>query len=295
MNPPNLVNPSLMLQNARLPDKTRLNDEEFARISSYVTRNYGIKLPPEKKIMVEGRLQKRLRATAMPDFKSYVDLVLSEKGETELFAMIDAISTNKTDFFRESSHFDYLKDVFLPQWVEKHPHKVLNIWSAASSSGEECYTIAMVIEEFNRLNSQKVEYSIFGTDISRDILRKAVMAVYTSDRIKDVPPELRNRYFLRSKNRDQDTVRVIAKLRSKCRFGRLNLMDPDYKLTESFDLIFCRNVLIYFDQYNQEQVIRKLCNKLKPEGYFFLGHSESILGKNVPLLQLKPTIYRHMA
>jgi chemotaxis protein methyltransferase CheR len=287
-----IANPSLMLQNARIPDKNRLSDEEFGRISAYVTRNYGIKLPPEKKIMVEGRLQKRLRATSMPDFKSYVDYVLSEKGEVELFAMIDAISTNKTDFFRESSHFDYLRDVFLPQWVASHPHRVLNIWSAASSSGEECYTIAMVIEEFNRINNVRVEYNILGTDISREILRKAVTAVYATERIKDVPLELRNRYFLRSKNRDNDTVRVIPRLRARCKYGRLNLMDPDYKLNDTFDLIFCRNVLIYFDQYNQEQVINKLCSRLKPDGYFFLGHSESILGKNVPLLQLKPTIYK---
>jgi len=289
MQPPEPINISTNF----ISEKSQLAESEFRKISSYVTANYGIKLPVEKRVMVESRLQKRLRATGIQTFREYVDFVMSEKGQNEMLAMIDVISTNKTDFFRESSHFDYLRDFVLPEWQENQGSKTLKIWSSASSSGEESYTIAITIEEYNRTSGKPpINYSIFGTDISYGILKKAVSAIYTVDRIKDIPVDIRNRYFLRSKDRDNATVRVIPRLRSKCKFGRLNLMDASYNIPDMYDVIFCRNVLIYFDPLNQERVINKLCDNLTKDGYFFLGHSESILGKNVPLKQIKPTIYK---
>mgnify|MGYP006274738761 CR=1 FL=1 len=287
------IQPPLDLQLPKM-EKVHLSDEDFNRISRFVTSNYGIKLPYEKKIMVEGRLQKRLRATQKKSFEEYTQWVLSEEGKYELISMIDAISTNKTDFFREASHFDYMKNELLPS-LSLSGKRDVKIWSSAASSGEELYTIAITMEEYNReSNKSPLEYSIHGTDISTQVLKNAVSAVYPFDRIRQLPLELRHKYFLKSKDANQNTVRVIPRLRKKCTYSRLNLIDDEYTINGEFDIIFCRNVLIYFDQFNQEKVINKLCRKLKVGGYFFLGHSESILGKNVPLKQIKPTIYKRV-
>ena len=277
-------------------EKQKLTDSEFNRISTFVTGNFGIRLPREKKVMVEGRLQKRLRATGCGSFKAYLELVFGDHGQNELINMIDAISTNKTDFYRESAHFDFLTNTVLPQFREKNQKKNLSIWSAAASTGEEIYTIAMVLEEFNLKVpfDQQLDYRILGTDISVEALRHAINAVYKFDRIKDVPFELRAKYFLKSKDRTSNTVRVIPKLRNKTTFRRFNLIDNQYEMDQKFDIIFCRNVLIYFDKATQESVINKLCEKLSKGGYFFLGHSESILGKNVPLKSILPTIYERI-
>jgi len=274
-------------------EKERISDEEFQRLSVFVTKNYGIKLPQIKKIMVEGRLQKRLRITQTNNFRNYLALIFSDEGKAEIVHMIDAISTNKTDFFREPSHFELLTDHLLPNYLSKNQKKQISIWSAASSTGEEIYTLAMSIEELNESRdfSDKIDYKILGTDISVEAIKTAVSAVYNQDRIKDLPVALRNKYFLRSKDREAKQVRVISGLRNKTTFQRLNLMDSQYAVSGEFDVVFCRNVLIYFDKITQEAVINKLCQKLKKGGYFFLGHSESIIGKEVPLKQLKPTVY----
>ncbi|MFY0686643.1 MAG: protein-glutamate O-methyltransferase CheR [Cyclobacteriaceae bacterium] len=276
-------------------EKRKLDETQFRRISEFVTKHYGIRLPIEKRVMVEGRLQKRLKASKIEEFKEYVDYVMSESGKYELLEMIDAISTNKTDFFREPAHFEFMTNHLLPEFVGKDRFGKLKVWSSASSSGEEIYTIAMVMEEFKQLSGNpSLDYSILGTDISVDILKKAVTAVYKLDRIENLSNEIRNKYFLRSKDRSKQNVRVVPNLRNKAKFERLNLMDDYYKVDNDFDLIFCRNVLIYFDRENQERVINKLCQKLKIGGYFFLGHSESIFGKDVPLKQIKPTIYKRI-
>lgn len=271
----------------------RMTLSEFHQISTFITSEYGIKLPDFKKTMVEGRLQKRLRITGITSFSQYIDFVFSAEGKGELLEMVDAISTNKTDFFRESSHFDFLNNIFLPMYAQKSAREKLKIWSAAASSGEEIYTIAMVLEEFNTTpETSNVNYSILGTDISIDKLKTAISAIYPVDRIKDIPIMLRDKYLMKSKDEAKKIVRFIPQIRSKASFQRLNLMDSSYDVRESFDIVFCRNVLIYFDKEMQEKVINKLCEKLKRGGYFFLGHSESIIGKDVPLKQVEPTIYQ---
>ncbi len=274
-------------------DKVRLEQKDFDRISKYVTRHYGIKLPPEKQIMVEGRLQKRIKAIGQTSFRQYLEHVFSEEGQFELIKMVDAISTNKTDFFREPPHFDFLTQKYLPTKADELKGQPLNIWSAAASTGEEIYTLAIVIEEFNRTSSKpRINYFIHGTDISSEALQHALSAIYKEDRIQPIPNEMKKRYFLRSRDRSKTLVRVIPELRKKVKFSRLNLMDTAYKMDRKFDLVFCRNVLIYFDKFNQEAVINKLSAHLKEDGYFFLGHSESIIGKHVPLRQVQPTIYK---
>jgi len=272
--------------------KGTLGDKDFRRLSDFIYSNYGIKMPKEKRTMLEGRLAKRLRANQIQNYSEYCDFVFSERGEQEIIHMINVVSTNKTDFFREQAHFEFLFDTILPEYVSEDRTKPLKFWSSASSSGEEAYTLAMVTSEFNRMNDQSINYEIFGTDISSDILQKASMAVYTEERIANIPLSYKKRYFLRNKDAEKKLVRVVPELRNTCSFMRLNLMDANYPVNEEFDVIFCRNVLIYFDRPTQEAVINKLCRHLRPGGYFFLGHSESAMGMNVPLTSIKPTVFR---
>jgi len=206
--------------------------------------------------------------------------------------MIDVVSTNKTDFFREPIHFEFLNNVFIPEFCEEtHGKGLLKIWSAGCSSGEEPYTIAITLNECKE-RFPMLDFSILGTDISSRILKHAIDAIYKDNRVEGVPLNIKRKYFLKSKDRANPTVRVIPDLRRKTSFARLNFMDNSFNINETFDVIFCRNVLIYFDRETQERVINKLCTKLKTNGIFFLGHSESITSMQVPLKQIKPTIFR---
>lgn len=269
----------------------QMTDAEFSRLSTYIFDQSGIKMPPVKKIMLQSRLQKRLRQLNIVSFKEYIDYVFSEEGQkNEIIHMLDVVSTNKTDFFREPVHFDFLNSDILPK---HNTNEILKVWSAGCSSGEEPYTIAITLNEFKQKRTQ-FNYSIIGTDISTDILQKASVAVYKEDRIENIPIELKRKYFLRSKDRTKKTVRVVKDLRTKVSFSRLNFMDASYNMADNFDVIFCRNVLIYFNRETQENVIQKLCQKLKSGGYLFIGHSESIMGMDVPLTQIKPTIFKRI-
>lgn len=251
-------------------------------------------MPPVKKVMLQSRLQKRLRELNMASFKEYIDYVFSQEGlNNEIIHMLDVVSTNKTDFFREPVHFDFLSQTALPELTQGARNRMIKIWSAGCSSGEEPYTIAIVMADFAEKNPG-FDYSIIGTDISTQILQKAVDAVYKEDRVSIIPLETKRKYFLKSKERLNPTVKVGSNLRKKVRFGRLNFMDNYYDIPETFDIVFCRNVLIYFDRETQEKVIQKLCDKLRPDGYFFLGHSESIMNMQVPLKQVKPTIFKRI-
>lgn len=271
--------------------RSSLSDNEFKQLSKFIQENYGIKMPPSKKIVLQGRLHKRLKKLEIPDFKSYCDFVFSKEGQNEIIHMIDVVSTNKTDFYREPVHFEFLADTLLPGYYANNRHKKLKAWSAGCSSGEEPYTMAIVMQEFRESNSG-FDFEIVGTDISTLMLQNGANAIYKEEKINIVPNPLKKKYFLRSKDRDNPKVRVSKNLRDKVAFRRLNFMDSNYDINEMFDVIFCRNALIYFERDNQEIVINKLCQKLKPGGYFFLGHSESITNMKVPLKNVKPTIFR---
>lgn len=268
--------------------------KDFSRLSDYIYNNYGIKMPLAKKIMLQSRLQKRLRALNMSSFEEYVDYVFGKNGHEEIVLMMDQVSTNKTDFFREPHHFDFVVETVLPEFVDRSPlTRNLKIWSAGCSSGEEAYTLAMVLES-HRETIRSFDYHIHCTDISTKVLQIAVNAVYKEDRVDVVPLDMKRKFLLRSKDATKRTVRIAPELRAKTSFDRLNLMDAYYDVPDCYDMIFCRNVLIYFDKFTQERVISKLLAKLKPGGYFFLGHSESILGMNLPLKQIKPTVFKKL-
>jgi chemotaxis protein methyltransferase CheR len=184
-----------------------------------------------------------------------------------------------------------LKNYVLPEFINDYPNRAVKVWSAGCSSGEEPYTIAMVLNEFSE-RGRMLNYLITATDLSTQVLNKAIAAVYSEERVAGLPMQLKRKYFLKSKDAAKKTVRLIPQIRSKVQFARLNFMDDVLDVPADFDLIFCRNVIIYFDKPTQEKVIEKLCAKIKPGGYFFLGHSESITGMNLPLQQLKPTIFK---
>lgn len=262
----------------------RLSDLEFAKLSRYIRDNYGINLPITKRVLLESRLQKHLRISGIPSFKKYIEQVCEGEEHEEVIKMINLVSTNKTDFFRERSHFDFMTSSVLPAFINEKKRD-LNIWCAAASTGEEIYTIAMTIEEFFLKNKEKFSYSITGTDISTDALHLARSAIYQESNISGIPIELRKRYFLKSKDRSVRKVRVSKQLRDRSKFKRFNLMESKYPNPAAFDIIFCRNVLIYFDKATQESVLKKLCGCLKVGGYLFLGHAESLLTMKLPLKQ----------
>lgn len=270
----------------------QLTKSEFIQLSEIVYKNAGIHLAPAKKVMLESRLYKRLRVLCMDSFQRYISYVMSKEGmQKELLHMIDAVTTNKTDFFREPHHFEFLSNDILLPFVEHEGQRMFRVWSAACSTGEEPYTLAMVLQEFASRHSD-FQYNIIATDISSEVVQRAQQAIYRHERIASVPLSLRKKYLLKRKDAQDTTVKVIPELRQKIRFARLNLMDALQEIESDLDAVFCRNVLIYFDRPTQQQVLRKVVEKLKPTGYLFIGHSESLYQLDLPLVQVKPTIYK---
>jgi chemotaxis protein methyltransferase CheR len=270
----------------------RMDDRIFERFSEFIKTELGIKMPASKKTLLEARLQKRLRELCIDSHEEYCDYLFSPQGmEEELVKLVDVVTTNTTDFFREPKHFTLLHDLVLPTlFARRGAGRKVNIWSAGCSSGEEPYTLAMVLSEFARLNSG-FSFSILATDISTQVLRMAVRAVYPESKIGPIPQEYRKRYLLRSKDRTRGLVRIGPEARSHVRFRRLNFME-NFSFDDQLDIIFCRNVVIYFDRQTQEKLFARFCRKLLPGGYLFIGHSESLAGMNLPLEPVAPTVYR---
>lgn len=271
-----------------------LSERDFKQIAAYIESNVGIKMPETKRLMMQSRLAGRLRALGIPTYREYINYVFSKNGtnQDELVLMIDALTTNLTEFFRESGHFDFMTGTALPALAASGHHQI-KLWSAGCSSGEEPYTLSIVMQEFMRNNPGKINaYSVLATDISTKVLNKAAEAVYALDSIKKLPLDMKRRYFLRSKNAAEPKVRVKADVRNRVSFARLNFMDDDFGFRDTMQIIFCRNVLIYFDKPTQESVIRKFMQFLETGGYLFLGHSETIFGMNLPLKNVSPTVFQ---
>jgi len=203
------------------------------------------------------------------------------------------VTTNKTDFFREPGHFDFLIEKALPELAGSIAGRQFSIWSAGCSSGEEPYTMAIVLGEY-ALTHPGFRFRILATDISNIVLSKAVLGVYTNDIVAPVMPALRRKYFMRSRNPGSEQVRVVPELRRTIEFRRLNFMDADYGLNERMDAIFCRNVMIYFDRQTQERILRKLSSYLLPGGFLFVGHAEALHDMNLPIEPVAPALYRRI-
>ena len=277
----------LAINNVHLSEKT------FRKFSTFIHSRYGIKLPPVKRIMLESRLRKRLRALNIPDFDAYADYVLCGDNPDELVNMANVVSTNKTDFFREPHHFTTLTAQVLPELLSRKTKKSepIKLWSAACSTGEEPYTLAMVLSEFAG-EHHRISFNILATDLSTKVLHHAARAVYAESRITPIEMDLRRKYLLRSRDPLAHTVRIVPALRNTIRFRQMNFLEDAFPDDESFDIIFCRNVLIYFDRETQKKILSKMCATLRPEGYLFIGHSESLYGLDLPVRTIKSTLYQ---
>jgi chemotaxis protein methyltransferase CheR len=280
---------------ARSGMSATLSNADYERLRRVIYDECGIKMTPAKKVMLEARLRKRLRNLGLESFSGYCEYLFSRQGlENELINMIDVVTTNKTDFFREPKHFDFLTSTAVPELMELYGagmRRNMNIWSAGCSTGEEPYTIAMVLSTF-RETHPTFEFKILGTDISTRVLEKAQKGIYKMDRVDTVPAVMKKKYLLRSRDREKNLVRVAPEVRSSVRLRRLNFMADDFGMRESMDLIFCRNVIIYFDRPTQERLLNRLHDHLIPGGYLFMGHSETLSGLNIPLQSVGQMIYK---
>jgi len=258
---------------------SKLSDNDFNKISKFIGENYGIRLPPLKKAMVQNRLYKRLKATKINTFDSYIKYVFSTEGKKEIEFMVNEISTNKTDFFREDGHYEFLKEI-----VTNSSNSV-RVWSAGCSTGEEPITLAMVLQE------KAKRYNIFGSDISTSALNKAKNAIFTTDKTKDIPDNLLKKYFDKNILEKKITYKAKDILTKNIKYGQINFMSSNYGISNIFDIIFFRNVLIYFNIETQKQILHKVLKNLKPGGYLFIGHSEAIYDHSLNIKNVNPSVY----
>ncbi|HNA25440.1 MAG TPA: protein-glutamate O-methyltransferase [Nitrospira sp.] len=264
-----------------------ISKQEYEKIRTLLYDESGISLGDSKQSLVVSRLTKRLRHLQLDGFASYYDYVTQDDSGEEFTRMLDLLSTNKTDFFREPKHFDFLRERILPS-LEKD--KQIRIWSSACSTGEEPYTIAMTLYESVRAPEQW-NFQVLASDISTRVLAHAAKGLYAEERVREVPPEIIKRHFLHGRGDSAGLVKVKPHLSSIITFRRLNLMDDRFPIKAPLDLIFCRNVMIYFDRPTQERLVNKFYQHLKPGGYLFIGHSESLQWVTHPFKAIAPTIY----
>jgi len=277
--------------------KEKLKEKDFFRLQKLIEGEYGIKMPASKKDMLEARLRKRLKILELSDFTQYCNYLFSKAGmKDELINMLDMVTTNKTDFFRESDHFDFLVKSILPEMITGQGlgiNKKLMIWSAGCSTGEEPYTLAMVLNEFReRFPGLSFQYMILATDLSSRVLENAKRAVYHENKIAPVPENIKKKYIMRSKDSSKKLVRIVPELRTLIKFRRLNFLDSNYGMREPIDIVFFRNVQIYFEKQTQYSILLKIYKSMRTGGYLFIGHSETINGFDIPFEQIKPTIYK---
>ena len=274
----------------------RLRDKHFLTLARLVETHTGIRVPPAKRAMLEGRLRRRARALGLSNLSEYGTAIFQEGRLAEEFQhVVDCATTNKTDFFREPQHFVFLRDHAFAALMRLPRGRdcPLKLWSAAASIGAEAYTMAMVAAEVFGLDERA--FVVLGTDISGQVVAEARRAVYPAAFAEPIPSPLRERYLMFSRDASRQEIRIAPELRRRVRFEQLNLMDERYPVDTNIDVIFCRNVLIYFARTTQETVLGRLCGHLRVGGYLMLGHSESLVGNDQPSLrQVAPTVFRRV-
>jgi len=273
-----------------------LSPELLKRFTQFIQQRCGIHIVPSKQSMLEGRLRKRMRQLMLPTFEDYARYLFGRKKDTgeEIIHFLDAITTNKTGFFREAPHLDYMSSEVLPEFTRQHDRhraKTFRIWSAGCSTGEEPYSLAIILNEFAEKNPA-FSYAMLATDLSKRALGTAKAAVYDSDQLEDVPPEYRHKYFTAARTSNKNQRHIIAALRKTIRFRRLNFMDAAFPIREPLQVIFCRNVMMYFDRATREKLVRHFTEKLVPGGYLFTGHSESLAGFPINLEPVASSVYQ---
>ncbi|SFM50337.1 CheR family methyltransferase [Thermodesulforhabdus norvegica] len=278
-----------------------LKDDLFRKFSALVYETAGIHLHEGKKALLQARLSKRLRATGIKTFKEYYDFITKPENVAEFIHFLDAISTNLTYFFREEQHFRFLESRALPEIVEvkkKEGSRRVRMWSAGCSTGEEPYSIAMCVLEFFEKKTPEIrwDFKLLATDISTRVLQTAIRGLYSKEKVERVPAPLRTKYFkkVQGSNAGEYVYEVAPILKEVTVFRRLNLKDP-YPFHGPFEVIFCRNVMIYFDKPTQQELIQRMTSYLSPGGYFMVGHSESLAGLSHGLKYIQPAVYKKLS
>jgi len=270
-------------------EKIRLTKEAFEKVSKYTFNNFGINLTPAKQNLVENRLAKRLRHLDFDTFDEYVEYLFHPQGKAELDLLCDYLSTNKTYFYREPAHFTFLDQYFKSR---KANHNT-NIWSAACSSGDEVYTIAIAAEEAIRATNNRFQYNILGTDISSNMIELAKAGRYNAGRVNTLPKHLQLQYLKKlPDSAARDLYEVVPRIKQNAHFKKFNLIKDIPQLRGSFDVIMCRNVLIYFAEENKQHVLYQMIRKLRLGGYLILGHCEGMICKHPDLMQVQPSVFQ---
>ncbi len=272
-----------------------LTDIEFSRLQKLIYREAGIHLAPHKKALLEARLSKHVRALGLDSFDAYYKHVVTANNGDELIHMLDRVSTNETHFFREPRQFEFLEHEIFDEWRQNSAAglkpKRIHLWSAGCSSGEEAYSIAMLLlDHFPHHNGW--ELKILATDLSTRALDKAQEGIWPIVKAQEIPQKYLKQFMLRGTGSQNGMMKAGAEIRALIHFERLNLNDQRYSVNERFDAIFCRNVLIYFDTPSRIRVIDRLIDRLTPSGYLFVGHAESLSGVTERAHHVMPTIYR---
>ncbi len=263
-----------------------LTDSEFEQIASYLKTNYGINLT-KKRTLIESRMASTLNEKGFTNYTDYFREVLSDKTKKEMSLLISKLTTNHTYFLREEEHFRYFQNVLLPELEKNNRDHEIRIWSAGCSSGEEPYTLAMTLADYFGAHKQRWKTKILATDISLKVLDKAQKALYAADSLQNLPEAWKTRYFDRI---DDDTYQVKQMIRDEVVFKQLNLMD-NFVFAKKFDLILCRNVMIYFDLPTKQALVERFYNVTKPGGHLFIGHAETITREASKYKYIMPAIY----
>ena len=253
-------------------------------------------MPAIKKSLLEGRLAKRVAHCGLPSYGAYFDFVVSNpQGRDEFLVFEDLVSTHETSFFREASHFQYLEQTVLPELLAQQERKSVEVLSAACSTGEEAYTLAMVLDRvLGTRRGPPVPFAVEGVDLSSHAVLVAQRGIYLAERAASIPPESKRQYLMAGKDHRKDLCRFVPELRQRAVFHTGNLLGSMNLSQPSYDVIFCRNVLIYFDRANQQRALTLLVNHLKPRGHLFLGHSESMLGLNLPVKSVAQAVFQRL-
>ena len=267
-----------------------LTDDEFERIRSFIKQKLGINLSDEKKSLIHSRLGSTLHEKGFDNFTQYFDSLLQDKTEQALIQFVDKVTTNHTYFMRETDHFDYFRDTVLPYIYEKHSQSNdLRLWCAGCSSGEESYTLQILIQDFFKNKPDKWNTEILATDISTTVLKKAVRGVYPIDSLKNMPKQWVNEYF---ETFDKEHKQVREEIKKLITYRKYNLMEEKFPFKKPLQTIFCRNVMIYFDFATREQLVKKFYDATITGGYLFIGHSESLHNTDTQYKYIKPAVYR---
>lgn len=266
----------------------QITDKEFAELVSYMQNNYGINLI-NKRLLIEGRMSNLLEKKGMKSFSEFIT-VIKKNDEEEITTLINKLTTNHTFFYREDNHYKFLKDIILPEHEKNNKSKIINIWSAGCSSGEEPYTIAMALDDYFGMKKSMWINKILATDISQNVLKKAQDAIYQEESIKNLPPAWKTKYL---KKQEDGKYQIVPQIKNEVQFKIFNLMQPiPMMYRNKYHLIFCRNVMIYFDQKTKIDLINRLYDAIQPGGYLFIGHSETIQRDQSNFKYICPAIYQ---